>query len=108
MPQGKVPRRTNLLQTRSLTLGCSQCAVCGNGVVESPEECDAGDKNGHPGSGCSKDCKKTSYCGDGHVDEGEECDAGDKNGKPKSKYNKHSRKVGPVHSPIHFARDQGR
>jgi len=49
-----------------------QCAVCGNGVVEAPEECDAGEKNGQPGSGCSKDCKKKSYCGDGHVDEGEE------------------------------------
>src|SRR3569833_1416934 len=62
----------------------TQCAVCGNGVVEAPEECDAGDKNGQPGSGCSKDCKKKSYCGAGHVDEGEECDAGEKNGKPGS------------------------
>src|SRR3569833_1973520 len=49
-----------------------QCAVCGNGGVEAPEECDAGEKNGQPGSGCSKACKKKSYCGDGHVDEGEE------------------------------------
>jgi cysteine-rich repeat protein len=32
-------------------------SVCGNGVIERGEDCDAGDGNGAPYSGCSKDCK---------------------------------------------------
>jgi thrombospondin type 3 repeat protein len=32
---------------------------CGNGKVEGNETCDAGDKNGQPGSGCSVTCTQT-------------------------------------------------
>jgi len=34
----------------------ADCPVCGNGIVEDGEECDLGDQNGVPGSGCSHDC----------------------------------------------------
>jgi hypothetical protein len=34
-------------------------AVCGDGVVERGEKCDAGSTNGAPDSGCAADCMKT-------------------------------------------------
>ena len=67
-------------------------SVCGNGVTETGELCDAGkDKNGlfyGDGKGCSKTCTKepncrdssghnqacSTSCGDGNIDSGEECD----------------------------------
>ena len=49
-------------------------AVCGNGKLESPEECDDG--NTTSGDGCDSGCK-TEFCGDGVVNNnGEECDDG--------------------------------
>jgi fibro-slime domain-containing protein len=70
-------------------------SVCGNGMVETGESCDAGDKNGlfyGDGTGCSKTCTTepscrdadgtthacAAVCGDGNVDmaAGEECDDG--------------------------------
>lgn len=62
--------------------------VCGNGKVESAEECDEGAKNGKPNSTCSSTCTNQAKpaapaaeprCGDGTQDAGEECDDGDKN-----------------------------
>lgn len=47
--------------------------VCGNGTIESPEECDDG--NTVSGDGCSSGCKK-EFCGDGVVQSGEQCDDG--------------------------------
>ena len=62
---------------------------CGDGKIESPEQCDGGDTDA--GDGCSSDCKLESgwsctgepskckqTCGDGKLDEadGEECDDG--------------------------------
>jgi cysteine-rich repeat protein len=51
-------------------------AVCGNGSVESGEECDDG--NTTAGDGCSASCQDegSGTCGDGTVDAGEECDDG--------------------------------
>jgi CSLREA domain-containing protein len=57
-------------------------SACGNGVVDSGEECDHGASNGKPGDTCDADCKVVPgspggafpTCGDGHVDDGEECD----------------------------------
>ncbi len=47
--------------------------VCGDGVVESPEECDDG--NTVSGDGCSATCKiESASCGNGIVEAGEECD----------------------------------
>lgn len=47
--------------------------VCGNGKVESGEECDDGNKTN--GDGCSCDCKKEApVCGNGRLENGEECD----------------------------------
>jgi cysteine-rich repeat protein len=36
--------------------GSSSKAVCGNGKIESGEDCDNGSQNGQPGNGCSADC----------------------------------------------------
>ncbi len=67
-------------------------ALCGNGKVESPEECDDG--NRLDGDGCSPDCaieagwicdgepsRCTSLCGNGVRDPGEECDGQDLGGQ---------------------------
>lgn len=50
-------------------------AICGNGVVETGEECDDGNTNN--GDGCSAECRY-EYCGDGIVQQalGEQCDDG--------------------------------
>lgn len=47
--------------------------VCGNGVVEPPEDCDDG--NQLDGDACPADCN-IIRCGDGVVEGGEECDDG--------------------------------
>ena len=45
---------------------CIVKQVCGNGSVEAPEQCDLGNKNGVPASGCSADCLLTALaCGKG-------------------------------------------
>jgi cysteine-rich repeat protein len=46
-------------------------AVCGNGIVETGEQCDGG-------SGCGSDCQL--LCGNGVIDAGEQCDDGSANG----------------------------
>ncbi len=49
-------------------------AVCGNGIVESGEECDDGNDNNT--DACTRYCKN-AYCGDGYIRSGrEECDGG--------------------------------
>ena len=47
--------------------------VCGDGAVQSGEECDDG--NNTDDDGCSATCQ-TEYCGDGVLQAGEECDDG--------------------------------
>ena len=49
-------------------------AVCGNGALEAPEECD--DNNTTAGDGCSATCttEVPTTCGDGAIDPGEQCD----------------------------------
>ena len=77
--------------------------VCGDGIIQAPEECDLGPElNGKEGSGCTADCRKcpVAVCGDGKLDQGEEvreltqslvllsnhgqCDLGAQNGVPGS------------------------
>jgi uncharacterized repeat protein (TIGR01451 family) len=56
---------------------CKQVPVCGNGIIESGEECDDG--NNDNGDGCSSICEieiPEPICGDGVLDSGEECDDG--------------------------------
>jgi cysteine-rich repeat protein len=54
--------------------------VCGDGVVDEAEQCDAGPMNGADGSPCRAGCLKHK-CGDGIVAVGlEECDDGPYNG----------------------------
>ena len=50
--------------------------VCGNGIVEAPEQCDDG--NSHGGDGCDKFCvvEPGPVCGNGVVEDGEYCDDG--------------------------------
>jgi cysteine-rich repeat protein len=64
----------------------TDCPVCGNGILEDGEECDLGEQNGVPGSGCSADCEIVGgpICGNGILEEGEECDLGEGNGVPGS------------------------
>ncbi|MEE9294475.1 MAG: DUF4215 domain-containing protein, partial [Phycisphaerae bacterium] len=54
---------------------CGSCAgpVCGNGAVETGEECDDG--NTIDGDGCQGNCK-APFCGDSIIDPAEECDDG--------------------------------
>ena len=50
-------------------------AVCGNGSMEAPEQCD--DSNTLPGDGCSATCtieEEGPQCGDGTVDPPEQCE----------------------------------
>lgn len=53
----------------------TQCPVCGNGNVESGEECDDGAANGSSGSNCDTYCH-VIVCGNGRVESPEECDDG--------------------------------
>jgi cysteine-rich repeat protein len=52
---------------------CAQPPVCGNGTIESGEECDDG--NTEDADGCQADCQ-LPVCGDGIVDPDEQCDDG--------------------------------
>jgi len=47
---------------------------CGNGIVESDEQCD--DRNERSGDGCSSNCRSNETCGNGVVDSNEQCDDG--------------------------------
>ncbi len=55
-------------------------ARCGDGEVDTGEECDLGDENADEGA-CTGECRWAA-CGDGLVyAEGEDCDNGDANGE---------------------------
>ncbi|OGJ66655.1 hypothetical protein A3B61_02945 [Candidatus Peribacteria bacterium RIFCSPLOWO2_01_FULL_53_10] len=51
----------------------SSNAVCGNGAMESNEQCDDGNRD--TSDSCSNDCRRLG-CGDGIVQGGEQCDDG--------------------------------
>lgn len=54
--------------------------LCGNGMMEGDEECDAGtDNSDTEPDACRRACVD-AFCGDGVVDTGEDCDEGDANG----------------------------
>ncbi len=65
------------------TLACSPdcefdfsgCSTCGDGKVETGEECDDGNDLG--GDGCAEDCTLEPVCGNGIQERGEACDDGD-------------------------------
>jgi len=51
--------------------------ICGDGLLDPDEECDAGEQNGIEGGECNADCTLPS-CGDGYFDpDEEECDGTD-------------------------------
>lgn len=75
--------------TAGCSLLCTASTTCGNGSIESPEQCDDGNRRN--GDGCSALCEHEAgvlstflpaapECGDGILDEAEECDDG--NAKP--------------------------
>jgi cysteine-rich repeat protein len=51
-----------------------QAPFCGDGILDSDEECDDG--NTTDGDGCSAACTVEPLCGDGNLDPGEGCDDG--------------------------------
>jgi fibro-slime domain-containing protein len=59
------------------TVACKKPGICGDGVVQAPEQCDYGEtmNNGAYG-GCSPGCVLAPHCGDGIKNGPEECDDG--------------------------------
>jgi cysteine-rich repeat protein len=80
--------------------------MCGDGVVQYPEECDAGKAtNGTPGTACSAVCR-LHWCGDGVLDPGEECDTGANNGTGTCSASCRSSGGGPIaHAPVARCKD---
>jgi cysteine-rich repeat protein len=71
----------------AFTIKPAQTASCGNGVLDTGEECDDGANNGMSSDACGTDCKKhvcggsaSPVCGNGVIEAGEECDDGAANG----------------------------
>ena len=62
--------------------GNANVASCGNGIIETGEDCDDG--NTANGDGCASNCKwegtSSGLCGNGQIDYGEQCDLGTANG----------------------------
>lgn len=58
------------------TWGPCDCTTCGDGIVDTDEQCDNGINDGAYG-GCNPDCTLATHCGDGNADAGfETCDDG--------------------------------
>ena len=55
--------------------------LCGNGILEAGEYCDAGEQNSDPApyGGCTTSCTLGAYCGDGQINGEEQCDDGEGN-----------------------------
>jgi hypothetical protein len=58
--------------SKTISVHCVGSAVCGNGLVEGTEECDAGPAGS---ASCTTDCKKIAVCGNNVVEAPEECDS---------------------------------
>lgn len=72
--------------------------LCGDGILQVPEECDDGALNGVLGDKCSSICK-LHWCGDGIQDPTEACDLGASNGAIGSSCSSACTVTGPVCSP---------
>jgi cysteine-rich repeat protein len=72
--------------------------LCGDGILQSPEECDNGASNGLPGNACSNVCR-LHWCGDGVKDLSEGCDFAAMNGAPGSTCSSSCTVTGPVCTP---------
>jgi cysteine-rich repeat protein len=70
VPDASINQNNN--ENQNLNVG-----VCGDGVLNSGEECDDGPENSdtRPGA-CRSNCR-AAYCGDGVIDSGEECEETD-------------------------------
>ncbi|QRN95458.1 DUF5011 domain-containing protein [Archangium violaceum] len=79
--------------------------LCGDGVVQYPEECDSGSlTNGTPGTACSAVCR-LHWCGDGVKDPGEECDTGAGNGSGSCSASCRSVGEPTAHPPVALCKD---
>jgi cysteine-rich repeat protein len=67
-------RLTQHCVSSSITVSGTTIPLCGNGVVDSGEECDDG--NLANGDGCSVSCTVETLCGNGVLNGGEQCDDG--------------------------------
>jgi cysteine-rich repeat protein len=54
--------------------------LCGDNIVQPPEECDNGINNSDTVANACRTCCKKAYCGDNVIDTGEQCDDGVDNG----------------------------
>jgi endo-1,4-beta-xylanase len=61
-------------QIISVRVGDPLIPQCGNGVIETGEQCDDG--NAMNNDGCSSTCTRTGLCGNGVIETGERCDDG--------------------------------
>ena len=77
---GSTSANCDLFDDDEANLSCSnQLQPCGNGILETGEECDEGEDNSdtEPGA-CRSDCR-LPRCGDAVIDTGEACDNGPAN-----------------------------
>ncbi len=81
------------LCTGLLLTACPKAQVCGNGKVESPEQCDDG--NTVDADGCNANCT-TASCGNGTLETGEGCDDGNTVGLDGCEANCTPSTAGPV------------
>jgi len=60
--------------TDSATVRILVKCICGDGALQTGEQCDLGSQNGALPAACSSNCLINALCGDGKVQPGEECD----------------------------------
>lgn len=76
---GASGQRCNWNSANWRNIACRASVNCGNGIVESGEQCDDGNTNTN--DSCTNVCTKNT-CGDGYINVGvEDCDEGSENGK---------------------------
>jgi cysteine-rich repeat protein len=71
----KICREATELARREFPTCSWTGSLCGNGTVNSGEQCDDGNRTA--GDGCSATCTTEPRCGDGTVNGSEQCDDGD-------------------------------
>lgn len=60
----------------SATVRVVVACICGDGIIQGNEQCDAGGANAGPPARCGTSCRFNVICGDTFTDAGEECDDG--------------------------------
>jgi CSLREA domain-containing protein len=73
--------------------------VCGDNIVQPPEECDNGQSNSDTVADACRTTCKLAFCGDNVVDTGEECDEGANNGAVGGTCSANCESVAPAPAP---------